>query len=96
MFSDDYDPVAHVLNSCVLKDILEEADRAHAHHGDNSMMNATASNERRLAILTEEVGEVARELNEASIHGTLDELKLYKELQQTAAMAASWMAVLHA
>lgn len=44
----------------------------------------------RLAVLTEEVGEVARELNEALIRGDRDLPKLYAELVQVAACAVSW------
>ena len=48
----------------------------------------------RLAVLTEEVGEVARELNEALIKGELDRDALVSELVQTAACAVAWATAL--
>lgn len=46
---------------------------------------------RRLAILTEEVGEVAKEFNEAEHDGRpVDLARLRKELVQVAAMAGAW------
>jgi NTP pyrophosphatase (non-canonical NTP hydrolase) len=84
-----------VISGLTLNAIQAEATRAHLRHGENSMMNPNATDERRLAILTEEVGEVARELNEASIrNGPVDRVLLVKELIQVAAMAASWVEVL--
>ena len=50
-------------------------------------------NDARLRLLVEEVGEVARELNEADI-GNPDPDELYTELIQTAATAAAWAAAL--
>mgnify|MGYP003395489311 CR=1 FL=1 len=48
----------------------------------------------RLAVLMEEVGEVARELNEALIKGTLNKPALVKELIQVGACAAAWATAL--
>ena len=79
-----------VLSDLTLMAIQAEATRAHLRHGSNSMLYQDATNERRLAIITEELGEVARELNEAAIRGGLAEYKLEMELIQVAAMAASW------
>lgn len=75
--------------------VLEEAERAHKKHGVNSMFHPNQSHERRFAILAEEVGEVARELNEWSITGTLDGPKLCSELVQVAAMAMTWLEALY-
>ena len=83
------------LSELTLAAVQGEATRAHVRHGPNSMMNPTASDERRLAILAEEFGEVARELNEAVIHARpVEREHLVTELIQTAAMAASWAEVL--
>ena len=48
----------------------------------------------RLAVLTEEVGEVARELNEALIQGHLARDALVKELVQVGACAVAWATAL--
>jgi NTP pyrophosphatase (non-canonical NTP hydrolase) len=84
-----------VLSNLTLSAIQAEATGAHAQHGDNSMLGPSHTDDRRLAILTEEVGEVARELNDAEIGGRpIDRDKLVKELIQVAAMAATWVEAL--
>lgn len=84
-----------VLSGLTLSAIQAEATRARLKHGEHSMLGAQVSNDRRLAILTEEVGEVARELNDAEIEGRpVDRDKLVKELIQSAAMCASWVEAL--
>jgi hypothetical protein len=81
-----------VLSDLTLQAIQAEATRAHLRHGDHSMLSPAQTDDRRLAILTEEVGEVARELNDAAIEGRpVDRDKLVKELIQTGAMSASWV-----
>ena len=45
----------------------------------------------RLSIITEEVGEVARVLNDAAHHPGLDVAHLRAELVQVAAMAVAWI-----
>lgn len=72
-------------------EITVERERAHEKHGDTSMESFDTDDMNRLAILMEEVGEVAREFNEAR-HGDrpLDVGRLRKELIQTAAMAVAW------
>lgn len=45
----------------------------------------------KLAVLVEEVGEVARVLCEAVNNDELDEVKLREELVQVAAVAVSWV-----
>lgn len=85
-----------IINPDTISFIVAEAERAHAKHGTNSMYHPAQSHERRYAILAEEVGEVARELNEAAIHGHLDAPKLCAELVQVAAMAMTWLEALYA
>jgi NTP pyrophosphatase (non-canonical NTP hydrolase) len=81
-----------VLSDLTLDAIQAEATRAHLKHGEHSMMGRSHTGDRRLAILMEEVGEVARELNDAEIDGRpADRYSLVKELIQVAAMAASWI-----
>ena len=83
---------ALVLSETTLQAIQAEATRAHLLHGANSMLNPDHSRDRRMAILLEEVGEVAHELNDAVVEGReVDRDKLVKELIQVAAMAATWI-----
>lgn len=77
-----------VLSDLTLSAIQAEATRAHLKHGDNSMLGAHYTSGDRLAILMEEVGEVAHEL---TYDQDGDRDKLVKELIQVAAMAASWV-----
>ena len=82
-----------LLDELTLAAIQAEATRAHVLHGRKSMLYS--ANERKFAILAEEVGEVARELNEAVIHDRpADRDKLVKELIQVAAMAGTWVQAL--
>jgi len=84
-----------VLSDLTLSAVQAEATGAHAKHGDHSMLGPSQTDDRRLAILTEEVGEVARELNDAAIGDRpIDRDKLVKELIQVAAMAATWVEAL--
>lgn len=83
-----------VLSPLTLSAIQAEATRAHLLHGEHSMLGTRYSSGDRLAILVEEVGEVAHELTYDSGgpgvgDGRRDEL--VKELIQVAAMAASWV-----
>lgn len=83
-----------VLSDLTLSAIQAEATRAHLKHGEHSMLGPHYSSGDRLAILVEEVGEVAHELTydqggPAVGEGRRDEL--VKELIQVAAMAASWV-----
>jgi hypothetical protein len=87
----------HVLSGATLNAIQQEASRAHIKHGEHSMLGPAYSSGERLAILVEEVGEVAHELTydqggPGVGEGRRDEL--IKELIQVAAMAASWIEVL--
>lgn len=79
------------IDRTVYDEVKAERERAHALHGDTSMEAFPADSLDRLAILTEEVGEVAKEFNEARHDGrSVDLAKLRKELVQTAAMALAW------
>jgi hypothetical protein len=88
---------ALVLSQLTLDAIQAEATRAHLKHGEYSMLGPNYSSGDRLAILVEEVGEVAHELTydlggPGVGEGRREEL--VKELIQVAAMAASWVEVL--
>lgn len=75
----------------VYEAIRLERERAHAKHGTKSLEAADPLSERRLRVLLEEVGEVAREFNDAEVEGRdVDLGKLHAELVQVAAMAAAW------
>ena len=85
-----------VLSDLTLTAIQAEATRAHLRaRGHHSMLGPHySSGDRLLAILVQEVGEVARELTYdqggAGVgQGRRDEL--VKELIQVAAMAATWI-----
>jgi hypothetical protein len=78
----------------VYDEIHAERLRAHAKHGDTSMEGLDVADPVRLGVLTEEVGEVARALNEARHRGELDGQQLRRELIQVAAMATAWADVL--
>lgn len=83
-----------VLSDLTLAAIQAEATGAHAKHGPYSMLGERYSPGDRLAILVEEVGEVAHELTYDQGGpgvGRYDPDRLIKELIQVAAMAASWV-----
>jgi hypothetical protein len=85
-----------ILSDLTLSAVQAEATRAYLLHGDHSMLGAAVTESDRLAILTEEIGEVARELNEDRL-GNLDgdwKDRRVKELLQVAAMALSWVEAL--
>lgn len=75
-------------------EVAAERERAHAKHRDTSMEQQPVDALLRLSILTEEVGEVAKEMNDARHFGRLDHAALRKELIQVAAMAGAWAAAL--
>ena len=77
-----------VLSALTLSAIQAEATRAYLKHGEHSMLGTCYSAGDRLAILMEEVGEVAHEL---TYDQSGDKDELVKELIQVAAMAASWV-----
>jgi NTP pyrophosphatase (non-canonical NTP hydrolase) len=76
----------------IYDEVSEERSRAHAKHGDKSMEGWPANSPMRYMILAEEVGEVAKEFNDAAARDgrQLDYPALRKELIQVAAMAAAW------
>lgn len=85
------------MSEDVYAEVRAERERAHAKHGHTSMESCPPDDYRRLAILAEEVGEVAREFNEGHHRGTGPDLDLLrKELIQTAAMATAWADVIPA
>ncbi len=87
-------PPVLVLSDVTLSAIQAEATRAHVMHGVNSVLRVT-SNDRRFSILAEEVGEVAKELNDADIENRpVDRDKLVKELIQVAATAGTFVEAL--
>jgi hypothetical protein len=86
-----------VLSDLTLSAVQAEATRAHLLHGDNSMLGAAVTESDRMAILTEEVGEVARELNEDRLGNIPPDDwrdRRVKELIQVAAMALTWVEAL--
>ena len=83
-----------VLSALTLDAVQAEATRAHLLHGRHSMLGGANSETDRLAILTEEVGEVARELNDYRLGNRDDDdwkARRVKELIQVAAAALSWV-----
>jgi hypothetical protein len=77
----------------IWQEVHDERVRAHVKHGQTSMESADPADPtgRRLRILTEELGEVAKEWNEAEHEGRLVDLgRVRKELIQVAAMAGAW------
>lgn len=77
----------------IYEQVRVERERAHAKHGDTSMESSSAHDPvgRRYRVLAEEVGEVAKEFNDAEHDGRpVDLVKLRKELIQVAAMAVAW------
>ena len=91
-----------IIGVSIYGEVLAERERAHRKHGATSMEMLPVTDMTRLSVLVEEIGEVAREFNEAR-HRTHAELlpqtereqsidlaALRKELIQVAAMAAAW------
>lgn len=77
----------------VYAEVAAERARAHALHGDTSMESYPPEDPtgKRYRILVEEVGEVAKEFNDADHDGRPVDLQhLRKELIQVAAMASAW------
>lgn len=77
------------------EELRSERIRAHEKHRDHSMESWPVLSPERYLVLAEEVGEVAKEFNDAKVEGRpIDEAALRKELVQVAAMAAAWVAAL--
>jgi NTP pyrophosphatase (non-canonical NTP hydrolase) len=87
------------VNLYIYDQIDRERQRAHAKHGASSIEGRPPADSGRLAILVEEVGEVARNLNDRRHADTTVELLdfdalLRAELVQVAAMAVGWIAAI--
>jgi len=83
-----------VLSDLTLAAVQAEATSAHLRHGVHSMLGPAYTSGQRLAILMEEVGEVAHELTYDAGGpgvGEGDPERLVRELVQVAAMALSWV-----
>ena len=76
-------------DDCV-DDALNERNRAVAKHGWDNTPLGSSSPAIKLAILTEEVGEVARWVCERELGNRPDYANLYDELTQVAAVALMW------
>ena len=84
-----------IISASLLNEVTAEADRAHDKHGQESMLYGT--DEKSLRILMEEVGEVAREMNELALgnRGISEYIANQRtELIQCAAMCLTWAAKL--
>jgi hypothetical protein len=81
------------LDEITLGQISSESVRAIAKHGWNKTpFNPDLDRYRKLAILTEEIGEVAKELCELELNpGSWTPDNLVSELIQVASVAASWL-----
>lgn len=80
------------ISEITISAIKAEAIRAHVLHGDQSMFYG--DDYKGLRILVEEVGEVARAMNELALGNlTQEEYKnqIEKELIQTGAMVLTWI-----
>lgn len=79
----------------VADEVRHERIRAQAKHEDHSMEAWPILSPERYLVLAEEVGEVAKEFNDAKVEGRdIDAEALRKELIQVAAMATAWAAAL--
>ena len=77
----------------IYAEVAAERERAHPTHGPNSMESDPAGAFIRYTILAEEVGEIAKEFNEAEARGgqhRIDLERLRAECIQVAAMASAW------
>lgn len=75
----------------IYEEIGIERARAHVKHLHSSAEHLDVTDAKRLAVLMEEVGEVAKEFNEARENGRPIDLKaLRKELIQVASTASTW------
>jgi len=72
--------------------ITDERRRAHVKHAEHSMEGLDKWSGARLPVLVEEVGEVARALNDLALDSADGDLR--SELVQVAAMAVAWIAAL--
>lgn len=89
----DYDNIELTLRAVQAEVCRQDLMARSGRFGGTHVM-ATGPDEARLGVLTEEVGEVARALNEALILRSLDRDHLVVELIQVAACAVSWATAL--
>jgi hypothetical protein len=76
---------SEAISPAILAAVEAEVARAHAKHGDRSILNPAMPDAVRLPVLVEEVGEVAKAMLEDA---TATELQA--ELIQVAAVALTW------
>ena len=84
-----------MLRNLILGELLVERERQEKKFGVDQYLDISDSD--CLAVLIEEVGEVARELNEILLGNSSTEAyhrRLRKELLQTAAVAVAWIEAL--
>ena|ERR1700746_3767546 len=84
-----------IISMKILNAVVAEATKAHDKHGLESMLYGP--DDKSLRILIEEVGEIAREMNELALGNRTPEeyvTNLGNELIQVAAMAVTWRAKL--
>ena len=75
----------------IYDEVAQERHRAQEKHGHRAMESMPVTALLRFTILAEEVGEVAKEFNDAAGRdGQLDLLAVRGELIQVAAMALGW------
>jgi hypothetical protein len=79
-----------LISDVTFQAIQGESISSQVKHGEHAMINPDLARDERLAILVEEVGEVATAMNYDE-KGKRDDI--VKELLQVAAMAASWAQV---
>lgn len=73
----------------VLADVVTERRRQYGKFGDTNPLSV-GPDTHRLACLSEEFGEAAREVCEGELFGNLTDANLYKELVQVAAVATAF------
>lgn len=81
----------------VLAEIERERKRQEQLHGNRTAAHPESMDDgHRLAILTEEVGEVAKEICEAPKRGEASDGLMREELVQVAAVAVAWIEAIDA
>jgi hypothetical protein len=90
-----YNSEEYMLNDKTLQEVRRESARAIQKHGrSNTCVSDSISRGDKLAILTEEVGEVARilcEFQQKNITAEEMNFQLKKELAQVASISALWL-----
>jgi NTP pyrophosphatase (non-canonical NTP hydrolase) len=84
-----------MISRQLLDDIEVEQTAADDYHGARSVSNLAADDPTLATILIEEVGEVAREFNEAALaRRGVDLDRLRDELVQVASISLGWLAII--